>query len=364
MRKIIPLSVCLMFGFRFCFSQNLTKLEVYLKENSFSISPNELNEKKDVFKNIMRNKKLFVLGEGASHNLKMYKPLKAYLIHQFVENNLKYYFFEGSRSIAYSYNQYLQEKNITTKYPLLEIYMKPVKTLYEKGLHFEYRGIDMERSRNFYNSVKDILRNHKSPEWDAIKVVKEILVDTVYLHHEENVFLSNQKFFLNNYKIWKKDFYRDSVKIKHILAEGEYKKLKYLLSNNQTNHPLANRNLGMAENLLGEIFTNDTTEKYFLSIGIAHSMPNDKGSVVEIINRSEKLNNKMVVMNVYCDSCKINGVSTDDRSLRFMNDPKIKAIFNTLSVNSFTIFDLSNIPPEFNYLKEYGDLILYTKHQE
>jgi hypothetical protein len=345
------------------FSQNWSNLESYLKENSFSINLDSLNERHDDFQQVMQNKKLFVLGEGGSHNLKMYKPLKTYLLYQFVANNLKYYFVEYGRSYAYSFNQYLEEKEEITEYPLLESYIKPLKELRKKGFYFECKGIDMERSKSFYNTIRDILKNYSSQQLNNFDVIKEILTDTTYLHYEENVFLSNQKYFLDKYKIWKKEFAKDSTEIKQFLLQSEYQKVRYLLTNNQTNHPRANRNPDMAENLLNEISTSDTTQTYFLSIGLAHSLPNIKGSVVGILNNSEKLKGKISVMNVFCENCKSKGVDIDNNSL-FMRNQKVKDIFSKLSVNQFTVFNLTKIPQEFHYLKEYGDFVLYTKNQE
>jgi hypothetical protein len=363
MRIFITSFVYFFLSLNFSFSQNWANLESYLKENSFSINLDNLNERHDDFQQVMQGKKLFVLGEGGSHNLKMYKPLKTYLLYQFVANNLKYYFVEYGRGYAYSFNQYLEEKEEITKYPLLESYVKPLKELRKKGFYFECKGIDMERSKSFYNTIKDILKNYSSQQLNNFDVIKEILTDTTYLHYEENVFLSNQKYFLGKYKIWKKEFTKDSTEIKQFLSQSEFQKVKYLLTNNQTNHPRANRNPGMVENLLNETSTNDTTVTCFLSIGLAHSVPNNNGSVVAILSNNEKLKNKITVMNVFCENCKSRGVNLEEDSL-FMKNQKIKDIFSRLSVNQFTVFDLTKISQEFHYLKEYGDLVLYTKNQE
>jgi hypothetical protein len=364
MKKIILYLAFLLLSPDFTFCQNWINLESYLKENHFSINLDNLEEKQDNFQRVIQGKKLFVLAEGGSHNLKMYKSLKTYLVYQLADNNLKYSFVEYGRSHAYFFNQYLAESEETTKHPSLESYMKPLKNLHKKGFQFEYRGIDMERPKNFYNAMRDILKNYFPQQLNNFDVIKEILTDTTYLHYEEKVFISNQKYFLDKYRIWKKTFAKDSTKIKQTLSESEYQKVRYLLTNNQTNHPRANRNPGMAENLLGEVSTNDTAATYFLSIGNAHSSPNNRGLVVGILNKDEKLKNKILVMNVYCESCRDKGVETNDRLLKFMENDRIKEIFRRLSVNQFTVFDLSKIPAEFDYLKEYGDLVLYTKNQE
>jgi hypothetical protein len=251
---------------------------------------------------------------------------------------------------------------LESEFPRLKSQIGGVRNLYQDGCIFEYKGIDMERSRSLYYLLNnmDIKDDHK----DIIPLLHSILKDTSYLHYKEKDFYAHQKNFLKYYKTWQKTFYDDSLSIKNILPEIQYKKVRYLLTNKELEHPLANRNPGMAENLLNEMSYSKPNSISLLSVGSAHSCLSSNRTLVGILNNSEILKDRITVMNVICYECTSNGEKINDTSVTFLKNDKILSVFKNVAKNDITLFNLSNLPIEFSYMKNCGDLILFTKYQE
>jgi len=57
---------------------------------------------------MMGANRLFVLGEGGSHNLKIYQKIKPAILLQLGNLNLKYFFNESGRAAAYIRTCYLK----------------------------------------------------------------------------------------------------------------------------------------------------------------------------------------------------------------------------------------------------------------
>jgi hypothetical protein len=345
--------------------QNLSELKTYLDSNS---TPINLNQSNKIFKSVMKNKVLFVLGEGGSHDLELYYSLRPYLLSEFSKLNLKYFFIEGSRSRAFTNNEYLQNPadysdSIFQNEPSYKIEMKKIRQFYNSGTQFEYKGIDMEWSKRLYNATKSITVSLTQTTIKSIPLLYSILIDTAYLHYDDKNTFNNQKHFLKYYKNLQNIFVKDSTSLKNNLKPIQYQQLNYLLSNPQTSPPNGDRNSGMAKNLIAEISPIDTNATYLLDIGIAHSLLNRKSAVIGILNETTILANKIVIMNVFCDECSINGKKLNDNPIEFMKG-ELLDIFRASAKNDLTIFDLSKVPAKFDYLKKYGDLILFAKKQK
>lgn len=353
---------------KFGLAQDLFRLSAYLDSNKVSIDMRNVNESNDFLKAAMVGKNLLVFGEGGSHQLDLNDQIRVYLVSQLVKTNLKYFFIEGARSSAYLLNKYLKNDydNADSLYSTdfsYRMQMKKIRALYQSGFHFEYRGIDMEWSRRLYNAVKMITANYNFTDIQKIPLFHSILVDTAYLHYDPDVF-KNQKEFLKYYKVLKKLFTKDSSDIQIILTKEDYREVKYFLTNEQMKPPLGNRNIGMAKNLLDEIKPIDTSATYLLDVGMAHSLPNRGGSVAGIAIKDDQLKNRTVVMNVYCEECTVNEKEIEGTNLNFLRNKEVLNIFRKAATKNLTLFDLSKLPADFNYIKEYGSLLLFAKHQK
>ena len=366
MNRIQKWVIILLFS-KIGYAQDISQLKTYLANHRVPIIISESQKPNELFKSIMLGKNLFVFGEGGSHGLELNNQLRVYLLNQFSFLNLKYFFIEYGRSIAYLNNQYLQ--NITDNADSIfktdssyKMQMRKIRALYQSGAHFEYKGIDMEQYQPFYFTIKG-LEGIDNPSVQSTRFIDAVLRDTSYLHYNDKNYFTNQKHFLPYYKSFKKKFINDSATLKDNLPTSSFQVLRYFLSNPQTKPPTGNRNKGMAKNLLSEITPIDSNATYILGIGLAHSLLNRDQSVVGILSKSEFLAKKIVIMNVYCDHCTVNGEEINDHSLKFMEKEVLEA-FRSSAKTELTIFDLSKVPAQLAYLKKYGDLILFGKNQK
>lgn len=356
--KIIKLFVLLMWLSKLGIAQNLDDLKAYLDSNNISIDLKDSNTANPFFKSIMKDRALFVFGEGGSHDLELNNHLRVYLINQFSKLNLKDFLFEGGRSNAFIENNYIQSSqdnadSLFRKNLSYRIQMQQIRQLYQKGFHFAYKGIDMEWGRGFFSAVKLLTSYLNQTVIQASPFLRSVLIDTSYLHYDKEDVYNNQKQFLNYYKSLQKIFKADTVSLQNILSSDSYDKIKYFLSNPQTASPYANRNPGMAENLLNEIMPIDTASTYLLDIGNAH---------LGIVQKKELLKSKSVVMTVYCDKCTINNKEIIDDKKYMRNG--VLDVFRKVSKGDLTIFDVSKLPKEFTFLRAYWDLILFAKEQK
>lgn len=367
MKACTILSVYIFFA-TFCIAQNGSDLKNYLTSNSHPVTLNDFAQESGFFKSVMRGKTLFVFGEGGSHSLELNNQMRVYLLREFSGMNLKYFFIESGRTNAFGHNQYLQSPDeaadsIYRTDTAFRDQMRQIKKIYHSGVHFEYRGIDMEWSKSFYRAVKRITSEVGQVGIDSITLLHEILIDTSYFHYDNTSNFGNQVQFLKLYKTLERLFLYDSSVLRACLSPEQYKELRYFLSNPQTAPPEGNRNPGMAQNLLAEIAPVDTTATYLLDIGSAHSLLNRKQGVIGILNNTTVLSNKMMIMNVYCDNCSSQGEVLKGSLMKFMKGSVLEA-FRDCAKGDLTIFNLANAPAALSYLREYGDLILFAKNQQ
>lgn len=340
MKACIFLSVSVLLA-TCCIAQNGSDLKDYLTNNSHPVNLDDFAQENGFFRSVMRGKTLFVFGEGGSHSLELNNQMRVYLLQEFSGMNLKYFFIEYGRTTAFNYNQDLRGT----------------------GVHFEYKGIDMESFRSFYTAVKRITTEVRPGGIDSIALLHDILIDTSYLHYDNADRFKNQAQFLKLYAALERLFLHDSSALRACLSPDHYNKLTYFLSNPQTAPPEGNRNPGMAQNLLTEIAPVDTTATYLLDIGSAHSLLNRKQGVIGILNSTGVLQGKMMIMNVYCDNCSSHGELLKGSLIKFMKGSVVEA-FRDCAKGDLTIFNLGNVPAALGYLREYGDLILFARNQQ
>ena len=366
--KVYRLLIVSAFFAKICLAQNGTDIHDYLANNSHRVALDDLSREAPFFKSVMQNKILFVFGEGGSHDLELNNQMRVYLLQVFSGMNLKYFFIEGGRTTAFNHNRYLQspDEGADSVYKIDTAFrnqMRQIKRIYNSGLHFEYKGIDMESFRSFYVAVKRLTTEVSPPGIDSIQLLHDILIDTSYLHVDDANRFENQAQFLRSYIRLERLFLHDSSVLQACLSPDHYKALRYFLSNPQTAPPAGNRNPGMAQNLLAEITPIDATATYLLDIGSAHSLLNRRQGVIGILNTTGILSNKMMIMNVYCDNCSSHGKVLEGSLIKFMKGSVLEA-FRDCAKGDLTIFNLANVPAALRYLREYGDLILFARDQQ
>ncbi len=350
-------------------AQEPAQLSRYLNSSSISINLAQPEDAAEFIASIMKHKRLFVLGEGGSHQLTLYNRMRPYLLQQFPGLNLKYFFVEYGRSLAHLNNTYIQNKtdsfeNGTFTKTSYMIEMKQIRDLYQAGHQFEFRGIDMESARILYKAIKKLTTGLSAETIQSSSLLRAVLIDTSYLHYDDSSYFRSQKHFLaNEYKQWQKILAEETGLLKKIMSPGDFERIVYFFANPQTKPPTGNRNTGMVKNLLNLLEPGDSNATYLMSLGIAHTLAPNGTSVIGLLQNNERLKDKIVVMNVYCDSCILQGNILKDPSLRFMNN-EVLTIFREAAKRDLTIFNLSALPPEFDYIKKYGDLLLFAKDQK
>lgn len=180
------------------------------------------------------------------------------------------------------------------------------------------------------------------------------LKDTSYIKYRA-------KEWQSYYREITKSFYRDSLKLKPLLG-ARYPTFKYLVTNPNTATPTGERNRPMAENLLQQIAPLDPGTSYLLDCGMAHSRPNEKGTLVNILSKSDVLKDRICVMNVICENCMTSIEKVSNWAFPFMKGDVLEA-FSSAAGGDIVLYDLSDLPAPYQYIKEYGSLVIFAKGQ-
>ena len=340
-----------------CSAQDTTRLRAYLLQHSYVVDLNS-GHSFDMLPALMKGRNLLVLGEGGSHGLELYTPLKSAILDQLATQNLKYFFIELGRSTASLLNAYLHNTapdcgSAFTNYCTI---MDRGKATLKRGYDFKLVGIDFEVRIDFYTAMH---RLFEYTDLDKLPVTKNFVANLL----DSTCLKVTHKEFMKFYRKKRKEFYTDQGAIKNELGD-KYKTLEYLVTNHNTTRPNLDRNPAMTRNLLKEITPLDTSAVYFLTIGMAHSLPCEHYSVAHKLCKSEQLKNKVIVMNLQCENCTLKGEKLERKTfMKFMNHEDIKACFSNSAKGDFTLFDLSQLPPEYENIKKYGDLLLFAKNQ-
>ncbi len=336
-----------------CTAKDHSKLKDYLLHHSYTIDLNS-DSAFNMLPTLMKGKNVLVLGEGGSHKLPLYTTLKPALINQLAKQNLKYYIIEWSRATAMLINNYLQSKNKNCPdelEPLCGLCNK-LKPIIERGHEFKVVGIDFEFCGDLHTEMQLLFGK---TNLDVLPHSKELLRDLLSNRYK-NVF---RKKFKEFYLVEQAKFCQDSVAIRKELGE-KYDELRYLLTNPNTTYPGIDRNGGLAENLQSELTPLDTSAAYLVDVGLAHSIPSESYSMMHKIYRNDTLRQRTIIMNLHCWNCTLNGENLDATVLNFLKGDVLDC-FTSATNTTLTLFDLSELPDEYSYIKESGDLLLFAK---
>jgi hypothetical protein len=344
------------------FAQDTTGLHDYLCRHRYALNLTS-GHAFEMLPDMMKEKRLLVLGEGDSHGFEFYVPLKTAILEQLAHQNLKYYFIEFGRANAFFMNGYL--KNEMTD--CIQFYERYCRILdHEKNTirehEFKIIGIDFERPMVLNADIRFLFQNENLDNRPHSRMLLTKLMDSSY-KDLRGKYKPSVRAFQHFYKRTRREFYRDSAAIRIELGD-KYAALEYLLSNPNTKYPWIDRNPAMARNLVREITPFDTSAVYFLSVGMAHSLPCEHYSTVHKLCKNEVLKNKILVMNTYCEHCIVDGQKVTKRSaMKFMNHQDVNACFSDAANADFVLFDLSQLPEEYISIKKYGDLLLFVRDQ-
>ncbi len=334
-----------------------TVLTAYLTQHRYAIDLNDPGTF-HMLPEMMKGKNLLVLGEGGSHGLELYVPLKSAILDQLATQNLKYFFIELGRSTAFILDKYLHNETTScnsafTKYCKI---MDHEKAVSKKDHDFKLVGIDFEIRIDFHTALNTMFSNADLNKCPASKAFLTDLLDSTCLK-------MTHKAFMKFYRKKRTEFQQNKTEIKQELGD-KYNGLEYLITNPNTTRPSIDRNPAMTRNLLREITPLDTSAVYFLTIGMAHSLACNTYSVVHKLCQSDVLKDRVLVMNLHCENCTLNGAPlTGKTMLRFMNDEDIESRFSKTAVGAYTLFDLSQLPDGYSDIKKYGGLLLLAKGQ-
>ncbi|MDR3679078.1 MAG: hypothetical protein P4L41_03860 [Flavipsychrobacter sp.] len=316
-------------------------------------------ETEKILQQAIKGKKLFVFGEGCSHFLYLNGDLLVLSAKFLSRRGLKYYFVEGARGWAIEDNYFMQHPEIDA-----DTYYHPAnghyRELYEtkrkiyQGSKYKIVGIDFERPSGLRKALVLLTQNIDQTKLAALYKIAPYVSDTSYVHDDP-------KSFTRHYRQLQDDFYRDSTVLKPLLGSN-YEDFKYLLTNPNINTPSGARNKPMAENLLNELSPIDKDALYLLDCGMDHSRPNIKGSLVNILSNNEELRGKISVMNVVCDSCTTQVEETSNWAFPVIKG-EVMQTFKKAARGNITLFDLSALSEEYDYIKAYGNLLVLAQHQ-
>lgn len=338
-------------------SQEANELELYLKEHQTHLTQNanklQVSDGLSAFvSNKMNGKRLLVLGESSTPS-----PLNGQvwmlLQEQLADKGLKHCFMEDGRATCMLANERepadlafagkYKAKNYTS---LMETRIQE-KNLYQQTRNFDYVGLDLERPWSFYPALSAVLQkagaNTQARVYREFPYLKQGHFDKYSFHQ--------------SYRQIKKNFYKDSSKLKQIIPD-QFEALKYLVSNEGISNTRVYRAKYMADNLLDKIGSADTSNIYLLNCSFAHATPGSKGNLVNRLWDTKELKDKIVVLNVYCDSC---GSKEQENRDDVIKKDALTAIRNAAS-DDIVLFDLSQLPAKYSKLKEHGDLLLYARN--
>lgn len=316
------------------------------------------NEQVDtLLASVMRDRSLFVFGEGGSHFLDLNGDAWLMLLKYFnATGRLKYTFIEGDRSLSYLDNLYLDGRYsfTDTGYKEHTAFLDKERATAPPGHMHRLVGIDFERPWNFRAALNELLKHIDKDSLQMLYTLAPCTRDSGYVKFKA-------KEWKPYYRSIGEEFNRDSNRLKPLLKD-KYEIFKYLVTNPNNSTPTGERNHPMAENLLHEIGQPAPGDIYMLDCGMAHSRPNIKGTLVNILSRNDILRNKIAVMNVICVDCITTVETVSNWAFPFMKKDILDA-FRTASKGDIVIYDLRGIPPAYRYIREYGDLMLFAQRQ-
>ena len=335
-----------------CRGQDKAELSTYLQKHRYSITLSDANTFA-MLPALMGNHNVLIHGENASHKLRLYDTLQVALRRQLIQQHLKVALIEYSHSMAYLFTQYLAgDIAVAAQFqPAGLIPYQPFKG----NATFRVAGIDFEQSAPFYLAVKSALQGMDRSRLSESSAFIGMITDSSYANYSE-------KDFNTFYKRVSASFTAQDAALRKELGE-RYEPLKYLCTNSNVTKRYDNRNPALARNFMQEISPFDSGATYYCEIGIAHSRPNDKGSMAALLCKEAMLRERIIVMNTYCDNCNDGSGVLSNMNLGFMKGERLGS-FRDAAIGAITLYDLSELTGNYEYMKESGTLLLFVRNHD
>lgn len=373
--KVLPITLMLLLVTSVpLFAQMDTVLFNYLKENSYALTvhdsgtvsfvddklPKMLDER-------MKGKKLFIFGEGFSHNLNANGFVENMFIRHFSSRNLRYVFGEQSRSWIIIDNLFFRGKLNASEFyphfgPRTAHMFDELKGIYQEG-NFEFRAVDFERNSGFNAAVDSLDKRLSNQNRIDLYKILPALKDTSYMNLAPGKFVKFLEF-------QRGIFYKDSSLIRQSVG-NMYDDYLYLLTDTKPSGYADNRNKNMAEHVLTQIGSLEGNEVYLQTCGIYHAKR--KGDLLQksmagYLEGSNELKGKILITSIYCENCTpiANRYGVGDNNWqKFMKDNVLLSFQNAAIGKEMVLFDLTGLPEKYQFItKDYVDMLIFAKNQK
>ncbi len=336
-------------------------LDSYLKTHhySFTLDKGFDQPTSDILKQKLRKYKLVLLGEGGSHYLQFYEPLRFVWV-KFLSSNfgLTHFFMEFGHSSDILCNQYLQTSDTSylpkarfTRNKIFWTNLSSYNSSLEENKRMKSFGIDFERTHSYCKALKSLLLDKTPPEKirsaiELIKTSNDTLYDCDYI-------LS-----LNSKLKDALDKYQDDFK--KYFTEN-FNDFKLIVQNNgNCKDALRNRNRNMVANFLSfdKIFNGNI---YYGQLGMAHTVLLNKNTAYNL-NASPNFKDKICVINTYCDNCTTTEEPVSNWQLHKIEKDILQQLLKYCATD-FTLFDFSDNNETINKFRAYGQYLIIAKNQ-
>lgn len=309
--------------------------------------------------NKMKGKNLFVLAEG-NEALGINRQMLGLLQRHFSSRNLRYCFVEDGRGSCLLGDDMKRIPDQDMKLVKQNPYMAeptPMATLidagyYDRTARYEYVGIDFERPWTFYPAAALIINTLDNKKQEQLyRLVPQL---------KEKRTQESPMSFKKTYMAIQAAFVKNNEALKELLGE-QYEDMEYLVSNANISLPGEQRDKYMADNVIGEIHPIEQDAYYLLKTSFTHASHSINGNLVTRLGYNRELQGKIMVMNVYCDSCAIAKQALSEYG--YMAGETLDLFRNTAGAD-VVVFDLSELPAKYSSLKQHGDLLLYARNKD
>lgn len=335
-----------------CPGADKTDLAVYLKTHRYAINLADTNTFA-MLPALMGSHNVLIHGENASHNLRLYDTLQAALRRQLVRQHLRVALIEHGRSMAHLFIGYLAGDTSVTRLfqPAALVPYRP----FRGAAAFRVAGIDFEQAGPFYLAVKHTLRGLNIGSLSETSALIGRVTDSSYAGYSEQQFHAF-------YKKISASFTAQDAALRRELGD-RYEPLRYLCTNPNVTKRYDNRDPAMVRNLTDELTPFDTGVAYYCEIGVAHSRPDERGSMAALLTKDPLLRDRIIVMNTYCDDCRTGKERLSNSRLSCMAGTNLQA-FRNAALGSITLYDLSGLTGADAGMQESGTLLLFVQHHD
>lgn len=338
-----------------------TDINQYLKTHHYSFTLDKGFDQVtiDTLEQKLGNYKLVILGEGGSHFLKFYEPLRFVWV-KFLSKHfgLTNFFLEFGHSSDILCNKFLQTGDTSflpkARFTSIKTFWNRLysyNTTQPKSEQVKSFGIDFERTHSYCEALKLLLPNYDPP----VKIK-----ETIELIKNSNDTLNDCDYVVAlNSKL--KEAINDNPTYFQEYFSTNFDDIKQIVFNNGScKDAQKNRNKNMTENFLS--FDKKENDKiYYGQLGMAHTILKNKNTT-SYLNDNSKFKNKVCVINTYCYNCSTPEEQVSNWQIHKL-EKDIFEYFLPYCNSDFTLFDLTDNIELTKKYREYGQFLIIAKNQ-